>query len=151
MPNNGSRLAVVFRLLHRFHIEFGGDIRRCDGVYCPAYETLDHESHPVHLTWSVFSYIPWLILEIIKADLDVAKRVILGGSSIDPAVLEVKSTQKTELGQVIFANSITLTPGTTTMRIEDDTLLIHTVAREVGEDLLKGDMDRRVTRMEGHG
>ena len=51
----------------------------------------------------------------------------------------------------IFANSITLTPGTTTMRIEDDTLLVHTVAREVGEDLLKGDMDRRVTRMEGHG
>ena len=114
-------------------------------------ETLDHESHPVHLTWSVSSYIPWLILEIIKANLDVAKRVISGGSSIDPAVLEVKSTQKTELGQVIFANSITLTPGTTTMRIEDDTLLVHTVAREVGEDLLKGDMDRRVTRMEGHG
>ena len=114
-------------------------------------ETLDHESHPVHLTWSVFSYIPWLILEIIKANLDVAKRVISGGSSIDPAVLEVKSTQKTELGQVIFANSITLTPGTTTMRIEDDTLLVHTVAREVGEDLLEGDMDRRVTRMEGHG
>ena len=65
-------------------------------------ETLDQESHPVHLTWSVFSYIPWLILEIIKANLDVAKRVISGGSSIDPAVLEVKSTQKTELGQVIF-------------------------------------------------
>ena len=37
LPDNGSRLAVVFRLLHRFHVEFGGNIRRCDGVYRPAY------------------------------------------------------------------------------------------------------------------
>ena len=77
LPDNGSRLAVVFRLLHRFHIEFGA-ISVVATVYIVLrMETLDHESHPVHLTWSVFSYIPWLILEIIKANLDVAKRVIL--------------------------------------------------------------------------
>ncbi|MEC7721593.1 MAG: hypothetical protein VX676_02290 [Pseudomonadota bacterium] len=37
LPYNVCRLAIVFRLLHRFHIEFGGDIRRRDGVYRPAY------------------------------------------------------------------------------------------------------------------
>ena len=65
-------------------------------------ETLDHESHPVHLTWSVFSYIPWLILEIIKANLDVAKRVISGGSSIDPAVIRGKVDTKNGIGSGNF-------------------------------------------------
>jgi len=112
-------------------------------------ETLDHESHPIHLTFGVFTYIPWLIIEIVKANIDVAKRVFSAGPNISPAIFTVKSSQKSELGQVIYANSITLTPGTTTMQIDGDTLLVHTVAREVGADLAEGEMDRRVTKMEG--
>ena len=113
-------------------------------------ETLDHESHPLHLTSGVFSYFPFLIIEIIKANFDVAKRVFSKGPNISPVILEIKSSQKTELGQVIYANSITLTPGTTTMRIDDDTLVVHAIAKEVGADLIQGEMDRRVTVMEGH-
>ena len=63
---------------------------------------------------------------------------------------DLQSSQKTELGQVIYANSITLTPGTTTMDIEEGTFVIHTIAREVGDDLSTGEMDRRVSQMEGH-
>ena len=89
-------------------------------------------------------------MEIIKANFDVAKRVFSKGPNISPVILEIKSSQKTELGQVIYANSITLTPGTTTMRIDGDTLVVHAVAKEVGADLMQGEMDRRVTVMEGH-
>ena len=112
-------------------------------------ETCDQETHPIHMTSRAFTYWPWLIIEIIKANFDVAKRVFSVGPNINPAVLTVESSQGTELGQVIYANSITLTPGTTTMDIDNGKFTIHTIAKEVGEDLLKGDMDSRVSRMEG--
>ena len=112
-------------------------------------ETCDHETHPIHLTSRAITYWPWLLWEIAKANIDVAKRVFSAGPNISPTVFKVKSSQKTELGQVIYANSITLTPGTTTMDIEDGTFVIHTIAREVGADLSTGEMDRRVNQMEG--
>jgi len=111
-------------------------------------ETCDHETHPVHLTKRALTYWPWLFVEIVKANIDVAKRVFSVGPKISPAVLTVKSSQKSELGQVIYANSITLTPGTTTMDMDHGIFIVHTIAKEVGDDLLKGEMDRRVTQME---
>lgn len=112
-------------------------------------ETCDHETHPIHLTPRAVTYWPWLAIEIVKANIDVAKRVFSSGPNISPTVFKVKSSQKSELGQVIYANSITLTPGTTTMDIDDGTFVIHTIAKEVGDDLSAGEMDRRVTLMEG--
>ena len=113
-------------------------------------ETCDHETHPTHLTARALTYWPWLMVEIVKANMDVAKRVFSSGPNISPMVFEVIPSQQSELGEVIYANSITLTPGTTTMDIERGKFIVHTIAREVGEDLLKGEMDRRVTQMEGH-
>ena len=50
---------------------------------------------------------------------------------------------------MIYANSITLTPGTISIRIVDDTILVHAVAKELADDLGAGEMDRRVTAIEG--
>ena len=114
-------------------------------------DVCDHETHPVHLTTRIFGYWLWLLKEIAKANVDVARRVLSPRLAISPALIRVKASQLTELGQVVYANSITLTPGTTTIDIEDGTFLVHTIAREVGADLVAGDMDRRVTRAEGAG
>lgn len=95
-------------------------------------------------------YWPWLAIEIVKANIDVAKRVFSADPNISPTVFTVKSSQKTELGQVIYANSITLTPGTTTMDIDKSTFVVHTIAKDVGDDLSAGEMDRRVSLLEGH-
>ena len=113
-------------------------------------ETCDHETHPIHLTTRAVMYWPWLAIEIVKANIDVAKRVFSAGPNISPTVFTVKSSQKTELGQVIYANSITLTPGTTTMDIDKSTFVVHTIAKDVGDDLSAGEMDRRVSLLEGH-
>ena len=113
-------------------------------------ETCDHETHPIHLTTRAVMYWPWLAIEIVKANIDVTKRVFSAGPNISPTVFSVKSSQKTELGQVIYANSITLTPGTTTMDIDEGTFVVHTIAKNVGDDLCAGEMDRRVSLVEGH-
>ncbi|MCH7832977.1 MAG: Na+/H+ antiporter subunit E, partial [Proteobacteria bacterium] len=80
-------------------------------------DVIDHEGHPIHLTIRALFYWPWLIVEIIKANIDVARAIVRRRMPINPSVIEVKATQETELGQVIYANSITLTPGTVTIDI----------------------------------
>jgi multicomponent Na+:H+ antiporter subunit E len=114
-------------------------------------DTVDHEGHPLHLTWRYPLYLPWLIIEIIKANIDVA-RVILtpGKSAIQPNMMSIDATQKTELGHVIFANSITLTPGTVTVDLADGKLEVHALTHGARDGLATGDMDRRVTGLEGH-
>lgn len=113
-------------------------------------DVIDHEGHPVHLTVRAVFYWPWLMMEIIKANIDVAAAIVRRKMSINPSVIEVKATQATELGQVIYANSITLTPGTVTISVDKDIMTIHALTRGAAEDLESGEMDRRVTNMEAH-
>ncbi len=111
-------------------------------------DVLDHEGHPIHLSTRFVGYWVWLIVEIVKANIDVAKRIWSPSLPISPAMFLLNAGQTGELGQVIYANSITLTPGTVTVRLDESQLLVHAIAAEMGEDLATGEMDRRVTRLE---
>jgi len=113
-------------------------------------DVIDHEGHPIHLTVRAILYWPWLLVEIVKSNIDVAKVIIRRKMPISPSVIEVKATQETELGQVIFANSITLTPGTVAIAVDLDIISVHALTREAADGLQSGDMDRRVTAMEAH-
>jgi multicomponent Na+:H+ antiporter subunit E len=108
----------------------------------------DSEGHPIHLTFSLLVYIPWLVWAIVKANIDVAKRILNPGLPISPCMVRIKATQKTDLTRVIYANSITLTPGTVSVELVGDDILVHALTREAAEDVQTGDMDRRVTRLE---
>ena len=109
---------------------------------------IDHEGHPVHLGWRIVAYWPWLIWEIVKSNIDVARRILDPALPISPCMVRVKTTQGSDLAQVIYANSITLTPGTVSIVVEDDSILVHAVAKELADDLETGEMDRRVTAVE---
>lgn len=112
-------------------------------------DLVDHEGHPIHLTWRSLFYWPWLVWEIVKSNYDIALVLIRPRMPIDLSVINVKASQKTDLGRVIFANSITLTPGTVTIALEDDLLTVHALTTGSAEGLNTGEMDRRVTSMEG--
>ena len=113
-------------------------------------DVVDHEAVPVHLTAALTFYWPWLVWEIAKANIDVTRRVLFPAVGISPTMLRFKASQKTDLGRVIFANSITLTPGTITIDIEEDGhFRVHAISREGVVGLEGGEMDRRVTAMEG--
>lgn len=70
-------------------------------------------------------YIFILFWEIIKANFDVASRVVRPSLPINPGVVVIKTSLKSDLAKTILANSITLTPGTFTLDIQEDRLLIH--------------------------
>ena len=70
-------------------------------------------------------YIPYLFWEMIKANLDVAYRVLHPKMPIRPGIVMVKTRMKSDLGKLMVASSITLTPGTFTLEVDGDTFFIH--------------------------
>lgn len=111
---------------------------------------VDDEGVPVHLVPRALRYAPWLVKEILKSNVDVARRVLTPGRPrISPRIIEAGTTQRSDLGRVIYANSITLTPGTVSIRVHGPYITVHAIADDVAEGLLEGEMDRRVTTLEG--
>ena len=110
---------------------------------------VDPEGHPVHLTVGALTFWPWLSWEIAKSAWDVTKRILDPRLPISPVLVRVTASQRTTVGRVTYANSITLTPGTITMELEGNEILVHALTREGAESLKGGDMDRRVCRFEG--
>ena len=110
----------------------------------------DHEGAPVDFAnLRVALYVPWLAWEIVKANIDVVGRVLHPGLPISPRMIHVPASQRSEVGQVIYANSITLTPGTVSVSVEDGTITVHALTREAAEGVETGEMDRRVAALEG--
>jgi len=125
----GSAVAVVW-LAHRMDL-------------------IDREGHPIHLWWRALAYWPWLLKEIVKSAWDVSRIILSPRLPISPELVRVRTSQKTTVGVVTYANSITLTPGTISVEVEPDEILVHALTHAGAESLLEGEMDRRVTRFEG--
>ena len=111
-------------------------------------DLIDRETQPILIKLSVLFYWVWLGREIIKSNIDVTRRILSPGLPISPTVFTVRAGQKTELGRVTYANSITLVPGTVTMDVDKDVFTVHALTREAAADLKRGEMNRRVCNVE---
>ena len=112
---------------------------------------VDGEGVPLRLGWRLFGYLPWLLLQVLRANLDVAWRVLQPDLPISPLILEAPASQRTDLGQVLYANSITLTPGTISVDLDPGIIQVHALAETLADDIRSGEMDRRVSAVEGQG
>jgi len=112
-------------------------------------EVVDHEGHPFRLSWRLVGYWPWLFREIAKSAWDVSKIILNPCLPISPTLVRAPTSQKSTVGVVTYANSITLTPGTISVEVGKGEILVHALTREGAESLLAGEMDRRVTEFEG--
>ena len=93
-------------------------------------------------------YAPWLLWQIVVANVDVFLR-IAGFRDIEPHIIRFRPELKTDFGRVTLANSITLTPGTVTVAIEDGEFIVHALSREAADAVLEGSMARKVAVLEG--
>lgn len=102
--------------------------------------------------WARFIwYIPWLMLEIIKANLHVTYLVFHPRMMelIDPRIIKFRSKLKGDLALVTFANSITLTPGTITVYISlEGNFKVHAIDKASGEPL-PGEMEAKIAKVFG--
>ena len=113
---------------------------------------IDREGLPTHLFLRLPAYLAWLIGEIISSNIATAK-IILRGTS-DPEIFEVSANQSTAAGLANYANSITLTPGTVTVDIDEaktgsSRFLVHALHPQFGDDVRRGDMAERNCALEG--
>lgn len=105
---------------------------------------VDGESYPFGHLWQLTGYWFWLLKEIIKSNIDVAKRVVGPASSVKPLVFDVPARQRSDLGLVVHANSITLTPGTVSLEIAVGSIRVHALHPDVAKDITDSGMDARV-------
>jgi multicomponent Na+:H+ antiporter subunit E len=96
-------------------------------------------------------YLPWLMKEVFLANVAVAKIILDPKMPISPSIVRFHGSQQTDLGKAIYANSITLTPGTITTGVEGQEFEIHALTAADLETDEEMEMDRRCTWVEaGH-
>ena len=93
-------------------------------------------------------YAGWLAKEIAVSNLDVARRILRGPDAIDPVMRRLPVSQASEAGRVTYANSITLTPGTVSVDLDEETVQVHALTAQGMDSLAEGEMDRRVSHLE---
>ena len=109
-----------------------------------------HRGQPLFFRpFGLLRYWTWLLGQIFLSNLDVARRVLSPAMPIRPALRKVAAVPDTEIGAAIYANSITLTPGTTAIGFTPEgEVLVHALHEESFEDLDAGKMAARVRAVE---
>lgn len=113
------------------------------------FESIDHESVPVHLGLPVLTYWAWLLKEILVSSIQVSKTILSPRLDIQPQLITVKSQARSDVGQVIFGNSITLTPGTMTTSISaQGEITVHALTQGGADGVLQGPMNQKVAQLD---
>lgn len=98
---------------------------------------------------SALTYPAWLLWQICLANLQVARIILSPRLPIDPVLVRFRPDLRTSLSRVVLGNSITLTPGTYTLEIEDGEFLVHAIDPSSAAGILDGTMPRRVGEVFG--
>ena len=108
------------------------------------------EHNPGMFSWRLPVYWAWLVWQMLLSNIDVAKAVF-NPARIRPRVVRVPARQSQELTRVTYANSITLTPGTVSLLLEGNEIVVHALTEAGARGVLSGEMGDRVCWLEGKG
>jgi multicomponent Na+:H+ antiporter subunit E len=109
--------------------------------------TYDDEGLPLHLMIGLPGYVIWLIWQIVIANWLTIKTIF--SNNVSPSMFRVRAGKMSEAGLVLYANSITLTPGTVTIKMMRGGLLIHALTPAMADDVKSdamGEMIRKLDR-----
>jgi multicomponent Na+:H+ antiporter subunit E len=107
----------------------------------------DRYTFRFRVNWRVPFYLLWLIKEVFWANVKVARIILNPRLPISPIIVPFRATMKSDLGRFIYANSITLTPGTITTGTQGDTLRIHALTWHDVDGREEDEMDQRICAM----
>lgn len=94
-------------------------------------------------------YAGTLVCAIVKANLAMIRLILAPNIEVEPCLVRFRTKLKTNAARVVLANSITLTPGTLTVALEGDELLVHAINHEMAKGLIHSEFERLLSRMEG--
>jgi len=98
---------------------------------CRRMAILDSETVPYMTTIQTFAYFAWLFGEIIKANVQVVKAVLSPDLEVSPTLVKIPLNSDVDIAEALFANSITLTPGTVSVDMQPDHILVHALLEEM--------------------
>lgn len=108
------------------------------------------EHNPVLYSWRLPVYWLWLLWEIVKSNVEVALAALSPRKLVRPSVVKVPMNLGSAVGKVTYANSVTLTPGTVTLLLEEDHLEAHALLKSSAASLKSGAMERKIAWLENH-
>ena len=94
------------------------------------------------------AYVVLLIREIVKANLAIIPRILTIEEEMDPVIVKFRTSLKSDFTKMLLANSITLTPGTITVALEDDEYTIHCLDTSLAEGLENSDFEKALKKLE---
>ena len=107
------------------------------------------EHNPNLYSWRLPVYWFWLLKEIVKSNIEVA-RAAFRPDRVRPEVFSVPMELRSAVGKVTYANSITLTPGTVTLLLGDDHVEVHALLESTAEGTKSREMERKIAWLENH-
>lgn len=110
--------------------------------------SLEKERRFYKLLPAFLQYLYYLMKEIILANLTVTGMILTRKETMEPVLVHVRTNLKSETARVILANSITLTPGTITVSLTDDKLLVHCLDKQLSEGMEDSVFVRLLQKME---
>jgi len=99
-------------------------------------------------TGYILQYIGLLLWEIVKANMATIRFIMSIKHKNEPVLVSFKTTLKTQTAKTILANSITLTPGTITVSLEEDEYVVHCLDKSFSEGLSDSSFVKLLTKME---
>ena len=112
-------------------------------------EVVGVEHNPILYSWRLPIYWIWLLKEIVKSNIEVA-RAALQPERVRPSIFFVPMKLGSAVGKVTYANSITLTPGTVTLLLEDERVEVHALLESTAAGARSGQMQRKIAWLEKH-
>lgn len=110
--------------------------------------TLRKEWAIARTAFFVLAWVPLILLEILKACFTVMKIILNKAVPVHPVLVELETELTSDFGRFLFANSITLTPGTITVRVEGGRYIVHCLSREMLDGVKDGAVYRMLKKME---
>ena len=108
-------------------------------------DLVDKEGHPVHLTWKIPIYWLWLLWQILISNIQVAIIILKPTLKISPKIFSIPMNQKNDLDKENYPNSITLTPGTVSVRLDDNgEVLVHSLDKIFADGLKSGVLENKI-------
>ena len=92
---------------------------------------LDCETSPYMSLLQTLAYFGWLLVEIVRANIAVVRAVLSPDLEISPTLTKIPTKGKSDLAKTMFGNSITLTPGTVSIEMAEDHILVHALLSEM--------------------
>lgn len=112
-------------------------------------DDIDKEQQHIGISLRLVRYLPWLIGQIVSSSIQVTKLIWGSSNKVSPTLAKISVKNVPAKTRALYANSITLTPGTLSIDLADDEVTVHALQKSSIDELKQGDMEKKITTIWG--